>query len=132
MNADDGQFKSVWRKGETPPQHVVDRAVNDIARERRETTEGLIRLLETGKLPNNPVINAVNARNATAHAGPVDAYEERPISGAQLSRANHFANTVLEYTNKWHENELPKGYWDKTSGEENTPDYPKDINWGNK
>lgn len=123
------QFKSMWRKNEPAPEHVIDRAVKDIAAERRGVSNDLIHLVDKGEVPNTPVSNAIMAR-----ANPVSSpnMEGRSISGANLSRADHFAKAALDYTHKWKEDQLPEGYWNETTGEENTPDYPKGINWGNK
>ena len=120
------QFKSVWRKGESAPKHVIDRAVSDIANERRQVSADLIHLVDHGEVPDTRVSNAMLARTK-----PVSEMQNRPISGAHLSRAKHFAQTAMEYADKWNEDNLPEGYWNETSAAENTPDYPKDINWGN-
>jgi hypothetical protein len=122
------QFKSVWRKGEPAPEHVIDRAVKDIARERRQVSSDMISTLMMGKAPNNPVANAMLARTQ-----PVDKMQGRPVSGAELSRVKHFVQAGLDYANRWHDPEIvPEGYFTEHPSDEGTPDYPKDIDWGDK
>jgi hypothetical protein len=99
------QFKSVWRKGETPPEHVVDRAVNDIAAERRHVTSGILDLAAGKDEPDSDVFRAMKARNIKvgASSGPLG-----PVSGDHLSRAHHFAQAAMEYIHKLQQEEKDK------------------------
>ena len=120
------QFKSVWRKGEPAPEHVIDRAVNDISAERREVTNNLLHFLEHKKLPNNSTANSMLL------ASPIKSpnMKGRSVSGAKMSRREHFVKASMDYIDKWNPSNLPKGYYDEHPADEGTPDYPKDIDWG--
>lgn len=91
------QFQSVWRKGETPPEHVVDRAVNDIAAERRHVTSGILDMAAGRDVPDSDVFRSMKARNTKV--GDLSS-TLGPVSGEHLSRSHHFARTAMEYIDK--------------------------------
>lgn len=88
----EGQFKSMWRKGEQPPAHVVDRAVRDIENERRAVTSSVLRTTEPD-FKHNEITNAMRAM----HTPVSEMGNNAPISGDYLSRAHHFKKAAMDY-----------------------------------
>lgn len=89
--------KSVWRKGEAAPEHVVDRAVIDIASERRAVTNDVLNLGE-GKMKLTPTAIAMRASNMPASEMGKEGPE--PVSGSHLSRSKQFKNIAMNYIYK--------------------------------
>lgn len=97
MGRSSAEFKSIWRKGEQPPEHVVDRAEKDIATERREVTNSILNLA-SNNFEYNPITTAMRATNAPVSKIGKEAPE--PVSGDYLGRAHHFKQAAMEYVDK--------------------------------